>query len=189
MASLVMLGSPRCAPVGSLAPRKWSRHVAARASSPSLVEPNTGVRFPVVRELWPSGSDKLRCIGAGSKTKKIGFLGVKVYACAVYVDGAKARRELGVRARGGLFDDPEGSEARASALCEALLEGAFGKALALELVRNVDGAMASGGWEIIVSQEEPAATAQGWVRCRDGLPTSAPRPRPDRSSPTRWRRL
>lgn len=43
----------------------------------------------------------MRCIGAGARTKKVAFLGIKVYAVAVYAEAEKAARELGIRARQG----------------------------------------------------------------------------------------
>ena len=62
-------------------------------------EPATGVEFPLVQKVW--GSEEMRCMGAGCRTKKIAFIGVKVYAVALYVEAEKMARELGVRNRCG----------------------------------------------------------------------------------------
>ena len=62
---------------------------------------------------------------------------MKVYAVALYVEAEKAARELGVRSRGGFFDDASTSDAD---FCSALAEGSFVKALRIDLVREVDGA-------------------------------------------------
>jgi hypothetical protein len=67
------------------------------------------------------------------RTKKIAFLGVKVYAVALYVEADKAAKELGVRDRGGFFEGDDD-------FCSALMDGGFGKALVVELVRDVEGA-------------------------------------------------
>ncbi|KFM22426.1 hypothetical protein F751_0173 [Auxenochlorella protothecoides] len=62
--------------------------------------------------------EEMRCIGAGARTKKVAFLGIKVYAVAVYAEAEKAARELGIRARQG-----------------SMREGA----VEIHLVRNVEG--------------------------------------------------
>ena len=77
--------------------------------------------------------DDYRAMGAGVRTKKIVFLGVNVYAVALYVEAEKAARELGIRDRGGFFDNDDD-------FCSALVDGAFGKALVIQLVRDVGGA-------------------------------------------------
>ena len=53
---------------------------------------------------------------------------------AVYVEAEKAARELGVRKRGGFFDDNRDED-----YALALVDGAFAKALAVRLVRRVEG--------------------------------------------------
>ena len=58
----------------------------------------------------------------------------QVYAITLYVEGGRAARELGVRKRGGFFQDA-GTEEYA----DALVDGAFSKLIQVQLVRNVDG--------------------------------------------------
>lgn len=77
--------------------------------------------------------DEFRTVGAAVRSKKIAFIGVKVYAIALYVEAAKAARELGVRDRGGFFESDDD-------YCSALVDGGFIKALEIELVRDVEGA-------------------------------------------------
>jgi hypothetical protein len=72
-------------------------------------------------------------MGAGVRTKKIAFLGVKVYAIALFVEAAKAAHEMGVRGRGGFFENDDD-------YCSALTDGGFIKCLQIELVRDVEGA-------------------------------------------------
>jgi len=71
-------------------------------------------------------------MGASVRAKKIAFLGVKVYAVALYIEAAKAARELGVRDRGGFFESDDD-------YCSALVDGGFIKTLQIELVRDVEG--------------------------------------------------
>lgn len=80
--------------------------------------------------MWTGGD--LRCMGAAARKKKIAIIGVKVYAVALYVEAQLAAKELGVRDRGGFFETDDD-------YCSALTDGAFVKALEIELVRNVDG--------------------------------------------------
>lgn len=87
--------------------------------------------MPEVATLWRGGP--ARCLGGGVRTKKIAFVGVKVYAVFLYVDAAAAAKELGVRSRGGFFECDDDYAA-------ALADGAFVKALRIDLVRDVDGA-------------------------------------------------
>jgi hypothetical protein len=88
-----------------------------------------------VATLW--AGTPARCLGAVVRAKKIAILNVKVYAVALYVEAERAARELGVRSRGGFFDggggDVDGD------YCAALVDGAFCKALRIDLVRDVDG--------------------------------------------------
>lgn len=76
--------------------------------------------------------EETRALGAGVRNKKIAFLNVKVYAVALYVEAAKAAHELGVRDRGGYFENDDD-------FTSALVDGAFIKALQIEMVRDVDG--------------------------------------------------
>lgn len=71
-------------------------------------------------------------------------MSVKVYAVALYVEAEKAARELGVRSCGGFFDDASTAD---SDFCAALADGAFAKALRIDLVRDVDGATFYGALE------------------------------------------
>lgn len=61
-------------------------------------------------------------------------VGMQVYAVTVYVEAEKAARELGVRQRGGFFDDNRDED-----FALALVDGAFAKALVVQLVRKVEG--------------------------------------------------
>ena len=107
----------------------------AASSGASVREPASGVKFPLVSAVGGS-SELLRCLGASVRVKKIAFVGVKVYAVALYSQPKEAARELGVRSRGGFFSD---AGARVEDMCQALVDGAFAKALVLHLVRNVSG--------------------------------------------------
>jgi len=100
------------------------------ASSLKIKESGTGVEFPLVERLW-IGED-LRCMGASNRVKKIAFVGIKVYAVALYVEAQLAAKELGVRDRGGFFETDDD-------YCSALIDGAFVKSLEIELVRNIEG--------------------------------------------------
>ena len=59
---------------------------------------------------------------------------LQVYAVTLYVEAEKAARELGVRSRGGFFADDADED-----YALALVDGAFSKALVVQLVRKVDG--------------------------------------------------
>lgn len=59
---------------------------------------------------------------------------VQVYAIACYIEGAKAAKEFGIRARGGFFQD-----AGISDYADAVLDAACGKVIAMRLVRDVEG--------------------------------------------------
>jgi len=77
----------------------------------ALKESATGVEFP-------EKMGSLTCVGAGVREKKVAFLNVKVYALACYADAAVAKKSM--------------------AAGESLLAGAFDKAIAIQLVRDVD---------------------------------------------------
>ena len=98
-----------------------------------VTDPKTGVAFPAA---WPNVCGlELVCLGAGCRKKAIlGPIAVNVYSAALFVEAGPAAKELGVRQRGGLFAD-----GRDAAYCDALLDGAFMKALHLVLVRSVSG--------------------------------------------------
>ena len=113
----------------SLRSRRPHGSTTTRASL-TVTDPSTSVSFPLVERLWTGA--ELRCMGTTCRTKKIAIIGVKVYAVALYVEAQLAARELGVRARGGFFETDDD-------YCSALTDGAFVKALEIELVRNVSG--------------------------------------------------
>lgn len=115
---------------GSRVPQARQTRGCTVAASLSVTEPQTSVEFPLVERLW-SGGD-LRCMGATVRKKKIAIIGVSVYAVALYVEAQLAAKELGVRNRGGFFETDDD-------YCSALTDGAFVKALEIELVRNVSG--------------------------------------------------
>jgi hypothetical protein len=56
----------------------------------------------------------------------------QVYAVTLYVEAEKAAKELGVRSRGGFFESDDD-------FAQALTDGAFNKALQVQLVRDIDG--------------------------------------------------
>ncbi|PSC74267.1 chalcone-flavanone isomerase [Micractinium conductrix] len=137
-------GVPRGAAafLGSSAPLSARRAAAAAARLTRSAAPATramlaykeqasGVEFPLVQKLW-LGED-MRCVGAGCRSKKVAFIGVKVYAVALYVEAEKMARELGVRNRGGFFEGDDD-------YCQALIDGGCVKALQLQLLRDVEGA-------------------------------------------------
>lgn len=91
----------------------------------------SGVEFPMVQKLWLG--DEMRCVGGGCRSKKIAFIGVKVYSVMLYVEAEKMARELGVRNRGGFFESDDD-------FCQALTDGGCVKALQIQLLRDVEGA-------------------------------------------------
>ncbi|KAL4419927.1 hypothetical protein ABPG75_007025 [Micractinium tetrahymenae] len=96
-------------------------------ASDAIVEPSTGVSFPAQQQFWHGGP--LRCLGAGVRVKKLGFIAVKVYAVSMYVDA-------GAAAEAGKQEKQPDSEAAA---LDVLKNGAFDKALQMHLVRGVTG--------------------------------------------------
>ncbi|KAK3235904.1 hypothetical protein CYMTET_53926 [Cymbomonas tetramitiformis] len=78
----------------------------------SIKEYSTGVVFP------ETSSHGLKILGAGVRVKNIAFIGVKIYAFAMYADLEAAKKEV--------------------AAGSTLLSGAFDKAICLEFVREVD---------------------------------------------------
>jgi hypothetical protein len=73
-----------------------------------------------------------RAVLPGRLVKLVGFW--QVYAVALFVEAAKAARELGIRDRGGFFKD-----ASVDDYCTAVLDGAFDKMLQVQLVRKIEG--------------------------------------------------
>jgi len=98
--------------------RSKKSNIATSAVFAAVVEPATKVTFPDTFDTH-DGSVKLKCLGAGVRSKKIAIINVKIYAVALYVDVAQCQQSL--RAGGSLLD------------------GKFHKALLIQLVRNVDG--------------------------------------------------
>ena len=60
---------------------------------------------------------------------------MQVYAIAAYVEGEAARREFGIRNRGGFFTGDSG----VGEYCDAALDGSCSKLLVLQLLRDVSG--------------------------------------------------
>jgi Chalcone isomerase-like len=89
-------------------------------SAEDLVEPGSGVAFPLAR-------DGGTLLGAGLRVKKITFLKVKVYAVGLYVDDAALAGPLAVH-RGKTAD---------AAFFKDLVWGDFPKELVLHFVRDV----------------------------------------------------
>ncbi|KAL3159218.1 hypothetical protein ABBQ32_011195 [Trebouxia sp. C0010 RCD-2024] len=102
------------------------------ADSQVITEKATGVTFPQVAKFWQGES--YRCMGAGVRTKKVAFVGVKVYAVALYVEAEPAANELGIRHRGGFFTDDSDDDYNL-----ALTDGAFSKLIQVQLVRKIEG--------------------------------------------------
>ncbi|KAJ9528111.1 hypothetical protein QJQ45_005747 [Haematococcus lacustris] len=90
----------------------------------------SGVEFPVVQKFWQT--EDMRCLGCMTRSKKFMIVAVKVYSVAAYVEAERCAKELGVRSRGGFFENDDD-------YCSALLDGAFSKALLIRLVRDVEG--------------------------------------------------
>ena len=61
-------------------------------------------------------------------------MAIQIYAIALYVEAAKAARELGIRDRGGFFKDASDED-----YVTAIVDGAFDKLLQVHLVRNIEG--------------------------------------------------
>lgn len=82
---------------------------------------------------------------------------LQVYAIAAYVEGAVARREFGIRNRGGFFTEESGT----GDYCDAALDGACSKLLVLQLVRDVSGdTFVEVGFTLCNNVETTAHTAQ-----------------------------
>lgn len=101
--------------------------------SASLVvkDEQSGVEFPVAQKFWEG--EMFRCLGAGPRTKSVFIVTVKVYSAALYVEAERCAKELGIRYRGGFFESDDD-------YCQAMLDGAFNKALVVHLCRDVEGA-------------------------------------------------
>jgi len=88
----------------------------------------TGVEYPMVTRFW--AGDEYRSLGASSLVNKTLFIfSSPVYALTCYVEAEKAAHELGVRYRGGFFETEQD-------FCDAIMDGAFGKAIQLTILGN-----------------------------------------------------
>ncbi|KIY97814.1 chalcone-flavanone isomerase [Monoraphidium neglectum] len=124
-----------------------------------IKDSKSNAEFPLAQKFWEG--EEMRCLGAGTRVKKVLVVGVqamtrlrrqrpagrpspaarlfavpvsgvRVYSVAVYVEAERCSKELGIRARGGFFEN-DGD------FCAALLDGAFGKALVFKLLRDITG--------------------------------------------------
>lgn len=102
------------------------------SDSQTIKEKATGVTFPQVTKFWQG--EAYRCMGAGVRTKKVAFVNVKVYAVALFVEAEPAAHELGIRHRGGFFQDNSDDDYNL-----ALTDGAFNKLIQVQLVRKIEG--------------------------------------------------
>lgn len=118
-----------------------ARRMVTRATL-NVTDHATGIQFPLVQEFWymihiflvvasvcettflliHRQGETYRSMGAGARTKKIALFNVKVYAITLYVEAEKAARELGIRKRGGFFDDDNDDD-----YALALADGGFDK--------------------------------------------------------------
>ncbi|GBF91104.1 chalcone-flavanone isomerase [Raphidocelis subcapitata] len=95
-----------------------------------ITDPKSNASFPLAQRFWEG--EEMHCLGSGTRVKKVLVVGVQVYSIAVYAEGERAAKELGIRARGGFFEG-DGD------YCAALLDGAFGKAVVFKLLRDISG--------------------------------------------------
>lgn len=126
-------GAFRACPVAvrqaSRAARPSPRSLPVSASL-TVKDSSTGVEFNLAQNFWVG--EPFRCLGSGTRSKTILFVNVKVYSVAAYVEADRAAKELGLRQRGGFFDTDDDYG-------QAIIDGAFNKALVLHLVRDVTG--------------------------------------------------
>ncbi|GAB4819840.1 hypothetical protein N2152v2_006886 [Parachlorella kessleri] len=112
-----------------------------------VVDPSTGVRFPLFQTFW----DGIRCrsLGVGPREKKVAFVKIKaslevfffmVYSVTYYVDEVAAKADLQQAQQAGKLGSDEG-------VCQALTGGAYTKAFQMQLVRNVSGAQFTEAFE------------------------------------------
>lgn len=101
-----------------------------RVEARLIKDAKSNAEFPLAQKFWEG--EEMRCLGAGTRVKKILVVGVQVYSVAVYVEAERCSKELGIRGRGGFFES-DGD------FCAALLDGAFGKALVFKLLRDITG--------------------------------------------------
>eukprot|EP00193_Tetraselmis_chui_P016742 CAMPEP_0177790452 /NCGR_PEP_ID=MMETSP0491_2-20121128/23362_1 /TAXON_ID=63592 /ORGANISM="Tetraselmis chuii, Strain PLY429" /LENGTH=301 /DNA_ID=CAMNT_0019312527 /DNA_START=135 /DNA_END=1040 /DNA_ORIENTATION=+ len=118
------------APLVAQRRRAPPRVVAAspvEASTLSAKDDSSGTEYPMVVRLW--AGDEYRSLGASARQKRVVLFNVNVYALTVYVEAQKAAHELGVRYRGGFFETEQD-------FCDAIMDGAFGKAIQLTILRS-----------------------------------------------------
>ncbi|GMH41288.1 hypothetical protein BSKO_09198 [Bryopsis sp. KO-2023] len=97
----------------------------------TVKEDVTGVEFPLVQQFWES-LEMFRSMGASSRSKKIAFINVKVYAMTLYLEAEKAAREFKIRDKGDFMKSGSDSD-----FCDVMLDGAFHKVLQIRMVRNI----------------------------------------------------
>ncbi|GIL70578.1 hypothetical protein Vretimale_3698 [Volvox reticuliferus] len=123
-------GSTRCPAAAFRTSHKCRKSCVPVRASLTVKDPQSGVEFLLAQKFWQG--EAYRCLGAGTRSKQIVFVNVKVYSVAAYVEADRAAKELGIRERGGFFETDDD-------YCSAILDGAFNKVLALHLVRDVTG--------------------------------------------------
>eukprot|EP00191_Tetraselmis_sp_GSL018_P003071 CAMPEP_0177600390 /NCGR_PEP_ID=MMETSP0419_2-20121207/13595_1 /TAXON_ID=582737 /ORGANISM="Tetraselmis sp., Strain GSL018" /LENGTH=292 /DNA_ID=CAMNT_0019093375 /DNA_START=77 /DNA_END=955 /DNA_ORIENTATION=- len=96
----------------------------------SIRDEASGTEYPTVQRFW-AGED-CRSLGASVRSKSFFLFNVNVYSLTCYVEAAKAAKELGVRYRGGFFETEQD-------FCDAIMDGAFVKAIQLTILRSNAG--------------------------------------------------
>eukprot|EP00775_Hariotina_reticulata_P012788 gene12788-12916_t len=90
----------------------------------------SGVEFPLAQRFWEG--EESRCLGSGTRSKQILVVKVQVYTVALYVEAELAAKELGIRYRGGFFENDDD-------FCQALVDGAFAKTMVFQMLRDLEG--------------------------------------------------
>uniref|UniRef100_A0A383VLI9 Chalcone-flavonone isomerase family protein n=1 Tax=Tetradesmus obliquus TaxID=3088 RepID=A0A383VLI9_TETOB len=124
--------APAARPVRCAAQRPAVQRRALNAVARMMVkESKSGAEFPLAQRFW-EGDNEYRCLGAGMRAKQILMIKAQVYAVALYVEGELAAKELGIRDRGGFFENDDD-------FCSALTDGAFNKTLVFTMLRDLEG--------------------------------------------------
>ncbi|WIA10799.1 hypothetical protein OEZ85_010967 [Tetradesmus obliquus] len=124
--------APAARPVRCAAQRPAVQRGALNAVARMMVkESKSGAEFPLAQRFW-EGDNEYRCLGAGMRAKQILMIKAQVYAVALYVEGELAAKELGIRDRGGFFENDDD-------FCSALTDGAFNKTLVFTMLRDLEG--------------------------------------------------
>eukprot|EP00879_Flechtneria_rotunda_P020837 GHRR01021938.1.p1 GENE.GHRR01021938.1~~GHRR01021938.1.p1 ORF type:complete len:213 (+),score=70.97 GHRR01021938.1:638-1276(+) len=76
--------------------------------------------------------DEFRCLGSGMRAKQVLMMKAQVYSVALYVEAELAAKELGIRYRGGFFENDDD-------FCQAIVDGAFNKVLLFQMLRDIEG--------------------------------------------------